>query len=155
MEQIDSSQRGEGWGTAWKKVKGLTKKHTHITRRHRQQYGDSQEVRGPGVGGKSEGRWSCRDFAWGDECTIQCADDVLLSSTRTLYGFANQYPPRNKFNFLKKKLLPSIQDCFLIFFSCGGMDDQLSARLPFLLDCRTSATCLDTSVHGLRKQQAW
>lgn len=94
-----------------------------------------------------------RDLAWGDGRTMQCANDVLLSCTGHLYGFTNQYPPPNKFNFFKKKQLPRIQDCFLLFFSCGGMEGHLPARFLFLPICRTSATCLDNSVRGLRNSR--
>ena len=39
---------------------------------------------GVGWGGVGWGAWEIgteKDFAWGDGCTIQCTDDVLLSCT--------------------------------------------------------------------------
>ena len=44
-------------------------------------------VSGRGKGGvgrqrwAEEGKWGRKRLAWGDRCTVQCSDDVLLSFT--------------------------------------------------------------------------
>ena len=43
-----------------------------------------------------------RDFAWGDGCTMQCADDTLLSCTLESCMVCEPMSP-NKFNFFKKQ----------------------------------------------------
>lgn len=59
----------------------LLNKNMYITHRHGQQCDDNRRERGVWVGGgwQSEGKRGQQETAWGNEHTVQCADDVLWS----------------------------------------------------------------------------
>ena len=79
MEQTDGCQRGGGLGNWMKEVEGIKQKNIHNTQTQTT-CGGSQRGRGWGVGESGQRRETGkeRDFAWGDGCTMQHADDVLF-----------------------------------------------------------------------------